>query len=198
MVALTKKNNDLIIVVSGLPRSGTSLMMQILQAAGVPLLVDNVRQSDVNNPRGYFEYQAVKNLKNDNQWLKYAKGKAVKIISHLLYHLPAEFQYKVIFMNRNLDEIIASQNRMLKNVGKVSEIDDDTLKRHYAAHLFDISRWLTHQKNVQVRQINFHHLFEKPQTELAILSDFLNIAFNTEQIQQVIQPELYRTKINGH
>ncbi len=173
-------------------------MMQILQAAGIPLLVDNVRQSDVNNPRGYFEYQAVKNLKNDNQWLKYAKGKAVKIISHLLYHLPAEFQYKVIFMNRNLDEIIASQNRMLKNVGKVSEIDDDTLKRHYAAHLFDIGRWLPHQKNMQVRQINFHHLFEKPQTELAILSDFLNITFNTEQIQQVIQPELYRTKITGH
>lgn len=104
-----------IIIVSGLPRSGTSMMMSVLQAGGVPLLTDGVRAPDAGNPRGYFEFEAVKELDKhgDPAWLPSARGKAVKIISFLLTRLPENYDYRVIFMQRDLDEVIASQNTLL-------------------------------------------------------------------------------------
>ena len=108
-----------VIVISGLPRSGTSMMMQMLYAAGLPVITDQLRTADEDNPKGYFEIERIKGLyqENDKSWLVDYKGKAVKIISFLLLHLPAKINYKVIFMERDLDEILASQKKMLQNRG---------------------------------------------------------------------------------
>src|SRR5262249_30630691 len=102
-----------IIIVSGLPRSGTSLMMQMLDGGGVPVLTDNIRAADTDNPRGYYEFEPVKATKRDATWLPAARGKAVKMVSQLLYHLPPGETYRVLFLERDLEEVLASQEKML-------------------------------------------------------------------------------------
>src|SRR5262249_56905877 len=110
----------MIVVVSGLPRSGTSLMMQMLQVGGMPLLIDDLRPPDADNPNGYWEYEPVKCLQQDNFWIPKAEGKAVKVISALLQYLPPQHTYKIIFMQRPLPEILASQTVMLERRGAPS------------------------------------------------------------------------------
>ena len=113
-----KRALEPVFIVSGLPRSGTSLMMMILNAAGIPPLTDYERNADEDNPRGYYEFERVKKLKDgDFGWLENAQGKAVKVISALLTYLPEGYTYKVIFMRRELSEILASQRKMLINRG---------------------------------------------------------------------------------
>ena len=111
-------------IVSGLPRSGTSLMMKMLEAGGLPVLVDNVREADVDNPRGYYEFEPVKALKSDASWVAPALGKAVKMVYLLLMDLPSDQDYRVVFMRRNLDEVLASQKAMLDRMGKPAPLDD--------------------------------------------------------------------------
>ena len=203
MVVLTESaknkrmpNKNTIIVVSGLPRSGTSLMMQILQKAGIPLLTDEKRRADVNNPRGYFEYQPVKKLKEDNSWLHRARGKALKIVSPLLVYLPDAFHYQIIFMQRSLDEIIASQNKML-NSRAIPPTPSQRLRNYLANHLLQINTYLSNKKNISVLKIDFKTLIDQPETELAKLSEFLGHPFNHETIKSVIQRDLYRTRIES-
>src|SRR6202035_1378734 len=126
-----------IIVVSGLPRSGTSMMMSMLDSGGVPVLTDGIRSSDDSNPRGYFEYEPVKELdkEGNRSWVLLARGKAVKIISFLLTWLPETCDYRVVFMQRDLDEIIASQNQMLARRGEPAGTGDDAMRIVYTEHL---------------------------------------------------------------
>jgi len=108
----------MITVVSGIPRSGTSLMMQMMSAGGMPVLTDGQRSADDNNPRGYFELESVKSLARNQDVLTQADGKVVKVISSLLPSLPKDFEYRVVFMCRPLEEVVSSQNRMLERLGK--------------------------------------------------------------------------------
>ena len=116
-----------IIVVSGLPRSGTSMMMRMLEAGGIEIMTDDQRAADVDHPRGYFELERVKELDKggDKSWLDGARGKAIKIISFLLRELPPDYHCKVIFMRRGIDEIIASQNKMLERRNERNETNDE-------------------------------------------------------------------------
>ncbi len=184
-----------IIVVSGLPRSGTSLMMQILQACGIPVLSDHSRPADEHNPRGYFEFQAVKTLKHDPTWLSMAVGKAVKIVSHLLFYLPNHFHYKIIFMLRHLDEVIHSQNKMLKNekTNNVFNVDP-TLKIQLMTHLLKVHQWMQSQKQIEFVQIHFNQLFSTPESELLKLTHFLNIQCDLNNILPVLDSKLYRSR----
>src|SRR5262245_7195282 len=109
-----------IIIVSGLPRSGTSLMMQMLESGGVEIVTDNIRTADTDNPRGYYEFEKVKKIKQDASWLPQTRGKAFKMVSQLLYDLPASERYRIIFMERDLDEMLLSQDKMLKRLGRHS------------------------------------------------------------------------------
>ena len=143
----TKFNSDdrvqFITVVSGLPRSGTSMMMQMLHAGGHPCLTDDRREADADNPRGYFEYDKVKQLRTDCSWLPEATGKAVKIIAQLLSVLPTELDYKIIFMRRELDEVIASQNRMLDRQGRGgSDLSDERLRELFDQQLRHLEKLL--------------------------------------------------------
>jgi hypothetical protein len=110
---------DPVIIVSGLPRSGTSLMMQMLDAGGIPIFTDNKRSADESNPKGYYEHEKVKTIRKDKKWLSDASGKAVKIISHLLYHLPGKYNYKIIFMLRELSEVVQEQPQCSSTICKL-------------------------------------------------------------------------------
>jgi len=138
------REQSCITVVSGLPRSGTSMMMSALKKGGMPVLVDNIRKADQNNPKGYLEFERVKKLpKGDYDWLAIAQGKAVKIISALLTYLPECYQYKVIFLERDMDEILSSQQRMLERTNKIDEDNksDEMLRQSYQEHIKKINLW---------------------------------------------------------
>src|SRR5438128_2110978 len=123
-----------IIVVSGLPRSGTSVMMQVLQAGGIEAITDRIRAADTDNPRGYFEFERVKKIKGDAEWLPQARGKAFKMVSLLLYDLPATESYRIIFMDRDMDEVLDSQEKMLRRLGRPAAPRDE-IARAYGLHL---------------------------------------------------------------
>src|SRR4051812_38793856 len=167
-------NPTFITVVSGLPRSGTSLMMQMLAAGGCPILSDNVRAPDDSNPRGYLELEAVKRLRTDQSWLSQAQGKAVKIIHLLLRELPVDdrFAYRVVFMNRPIDEVLSSQRRMLERQGKKSA-DSSSLKKIYESQLAQVRQWLAMQRSFGVHFVDYHALLKEPLQKAKEVSEFL-------------------------
>ncbi len=189
-------DKNTILVVSGLPRSGTSLMMQILNAWGIPILSDSLRTPDAHNPKGYFEYAPVKQLAKDHSWLHLAQGKAVKVISHLLKYLPEQFHYDILFMNRNLDEVIHSQNKMLDQLGKEKgNLSDEALKVHFARHLEETHRWLAQKSNIRFLDVNYTQLLQNAPVTLRAISRFLGKDFDLQAAQSVIDPNLYRSRL---
>ena len=190
----SKKNE--IIIVSGLPRSGTSLMMMLLEAGGIPILTDNLRTSDVDNPKGYYEFEPVKSMpKGNNQWLSQATGKAVKVISSLLKFLPPDHCYKIILMRRRIDEIMASQARMIRNRQENSDrISDAEMSMLFEKHLHDISAWLKRQDYIEHIEISYNEILRAPETAHSVLSSFLDHALDTDQMISMIDRSLYRQK----
>jgi hypothetical protein len=185
-----------IIIVSGLPRSGTSLMMQMLDAGGVPLLSDGTRRADDSNPAGYYEYEPVKKLKEDNAWLAQAQGKALKVVSPLLSWLPAGWNYKVIFVRRLLIEVLASQQRMLQRQGlDSSAADDEQLKIVYQRHLKEIEAWLAAQQNFQVFYAEYQEFHVNPGMQVEEVANFLGLSLNQQAMITSIKPELYRHRL---
>jgi predicted AlkP superfamily phosphohydrolase/phosphomutase/tetratricopeptide (TPR) repeat protein len=189
------KFDNPVIVVSGLPRSGTSLMMQMLEAGGVPIFSDNVRKPDENNPRGYYEHEAVKSMAKNKKWLSQTPGKAVKIVSHLLVHLPAKYNYKVIFMLRDLPEIVTSQHRMLVRKGKHREdVYPGRLEIVYKNHLRKASEWLKANHNAAVLYINHQDAINNPVDTAEKVKQFLGIDLDIVKMASVIDKKLYREK----
>ena len=184
-----------IIVVSGLPRSGTSMMMQMLKVSGVDLVLDDTRKPDLYNPRGYYEYEKVKEIKKDTSWLDGIQGKAVKIISQLLYHLPESHQYKIIFMQRNMEEIISSQNKMLSSRGKGSDVINDTIMAEkFERHLEKIRKWIDNQGNIGCLYIHYNKIIEDPIKTITKLNDFIDNQINIRPMLKVIDKSLYRIR----
>ncbi len=181
-----------VVVVSGLPRSGTSLMMQMLQAGGVPLLVDGKRLADENNPKGYYEYEPVKRMAQAGAgWMGQAAGKAVKIVSPLLLYLPPDYTYRVIFMVRPLAEVIASQARMMAP----AVLDHAKAESEYAAHLDKIRAWLATQANIHTLEVAHHDAILCPQKAAGCVADFLpDWRLDTDAMRRVIEPNLYRNR----
>ncbi len=182
-----------IVIVSGLPRSGTSLMMQMLQSAGVEVLTDHVRAADVDNPRGYWELEAVKTIKKDASWLPTARGKAFKMVSLLLYDLPAGERYRVIFMERDMDELLLSQERMLSRSNRPAP-PRDALKRSYTLHLEKLHEWLRRQPHIEVLRVSYNELVENPQREAQRVSQFLDGAPDARSMAEAVDPSLYRSR----
>ncbi len=185
----------MITVVSGLPRSGTSMMMQVLQAGGLPALCDQERVPDENNPRGYFEYQKVKQLASDNTWLAEAEGKSIKVVSQLLYHLPAPFEYRVIFMRRDLREVLRSQEQMLASLGNSDELQQSALIEHFTRHLEALEIWLAEQPNFRVLPCNFSEVVASPLRLASTISRFLGILLDPEPMAAAVDPVLYRQRL---
>jgi hypothetical protein len=184
-------------IVSGLPRSGTSMMMSALKAGGMPLLVDGIREADGNNPRGYYEYEPVKKLpKGSVDWLDTARGKAVKIISALLDYLPKGYQYRIIFMERDIDEILASQKRMLARSGVVEEkpASDDDMQKSYQGHLKQVKSYLAENDWLDVMYVSYNQVLQDPEGEFKRVAKFLEYTVDPSAMSRVVDPDLYRER----
>jgi tetratricopeptide (TPR) repeat protein len=182
-----------ITVVSGLPRSGTSMMMQMLQAGGLTILTDAQRSADESNPRGYLEYEKVKSLAKDNTWLGEAQGKVVKIIAHLLPFLDKQYQYRIIFMQRDLNEVLQSQETMLDRLGKQGK-SPKQLMQVYQRQLQQIYRWLMQQDNIAVLPMSHQTMLQNPLPEVTQLVTFLGQTFDEEAAVTVVDTSLYRAR----
>jgi LPS sulfotransferase NodH len=191
-----KTDKKSIVIVSGLPRSGTSMMMKMLQATGIEPLTDNQRQADEDNPKGYYEYERVKKLKDgDTAWLPLVGNKAVKVISALLQHLPPEYDYRVIFMQRELSEILASQRRMLENRGENPDaVSDEQMADLFVRHLQQVNAWLASQPNIQRVEVNYNQMLRDPFPYLAQVNNLLGGNLDTEKMAAIIDPDLYRQR----
>lgn len=183
-----------IIITSGLPRSGTSMMMKMLQAGGLDLLTDEIRAADEDNPKGYYEYEKVKNLHKDSSWIYQAEGKVLKVISMQLFHLPPVYQYNVVFMERKLEEIIQSQNAMIKRRQQKPAADDSTIHELFTKHLACVTAWLDQQKNISTCKISFNKMLTAPEEEIERLIDFFGGQLDHDSMFQVIDKSLYRKK----
>jgi len=185
-----------VIVVSGLPRSGTSMMMRMLAEGGLSILTDERRRADDDNPNGYFELELVKQLKeHDSAWLKEASGKVVKVISSLLEYLPDQYHYKIIFMERDFRETLASQKKMLSHRGQESKLSDNEMEQQFRAHLSAMKPWLVRQPNMEVLYVNYNALMTEPQPFLEEISRFLGAPLNQAQMLAVPDKQLYRNRV---
>lgn len=182
-----------IIIVSGLPRSGTSLMMQMLDQGGIEVVTDNIRTADTDNPRGYYEYEQVKKIKEDVSWLPATRGKAFKMVSQLLYHLPPGERYRIIFMERDFDEMLASQEKMLQRLGRPAA-PRDQIRRAFTTHLEKLRAWLPEQKHMAVLTVSYNELLEHPFDQTQRVGTFLGGQANVEKMVKAIDPTLYRNR----
>jgi hypothetical protein len=185
-------------IVSGLPRSGTSMMMQMLHRGGLPVLTDAVRSADEDNPRGYFELERVKQTKGDPSWLADADGKVVKLISRLLLDLPdpdpERVRYKVVFMRRDLDEVLRSQKKMLERRGEDDVQSDEQVKELFVAHLEEIENWLRKRGDIDVIFQSYSRMVTEPRQGAEKINQFLGGILDVEAMLSEVDPELYRNR----
>ncbi|NOH03357.1 MAG: sulfotransferase family protein [Chloroflexi bacterium] len=185
-----------IYIVSGLPRSGTSMMMKMLEAGGLNILTDNIRTADDDNLQGYYEFERVKQLKDgDTLWMEETRGNVVKVISALLEHLPGGYHYKVIFMEREMAEILASQRKMLERRGKPGDpAEDGRFTDLYTKHLEKVKGWLALQQNMEVLYVRYNELLKSPAEYAAKVAEFLNVRLDVRAMSGIPQEQLYRQR----
>ena len=172
------------------------MTMKMLDAGGIPLITDKVRLPDEDNPKGYFELESVKSLgeQDDKSWLAEARGKAIKVISHLLRELPDHYAYKVIFMNRRIQEVIRSQNKMLIRRGEELSGDDQNVNALFEQHLRLIQPWLRKQPNFSVLDLHYSEVGHDPLRGAAQIAGFLKTDLDQQRMASVVDPGLYRNR----
>lgn len=186
----------IITVVSGLPRSGTSLMMQLLAAAGLDPLTDARRVPDEDNPLGYFEFEKTLSLATDAAWMPEVRGKVIKVVAQLLSSLPVGEFYNIVFMERNLDEVVASQQAMLaRNKHTGADLDDVKLKETFAAQIEQVGRKLEGRPRVRILTVNYGKLLADPKGEVARVAQFVGEPFDQPAAQAAVRPELRRQSV---
>ena len=181
-----------IVVVSGLPRSGTSMMMRMLEAGGLAPLTDHVRSADEDNPRGYYEFEPVKDLPRDSSWVAQAHGKAVKVISALLRHLPPDQSYKVLFMHREMGDVLASQKQMLVRRGKGERADDDRMAALFRKHLSDVEAVIGASTSFDVMYVRYEDVVRDPCGQAAAVNEFVGGGLDTRGMADIVEPDLHR------
>jgi adenylylsulfate kinase len=182
-----------ITIVSGLPRSGTSMMMRMLEAGGMQVVVDNIRQADVDNPKGYYEFEQVKEIRHDRTWIESLHGKVVKMVSMLLYDLPRDKRYKIVFMLRSMDEVLASQQIMLDRRGERGHSREE-MAALFSKHLGEIKAWLADQENMEVLFVNYNEILKNPGEIIPLVNRFFNSGLNAEEMIRVVDQSLYRQR----
>lgn len=186
-------NNQSITIVSGLPRSGTSMMMKMLASGGLEPLTDNIRTADEDNPKGYFEFERVKQIESDKAWLEDAQGRVVKLISALLKHLPPSYNYKVIFMRRAMPEILASQRQMLIRRGEPADtVPDDKMAAMFNKHVAQVESWLAAQPNIDVLYVSYNEVMKDSRHYAERINEFLGGSLEVDEMVGVVDRALYR------
>ena len=183
---------SVVTIVTGLPRSGTSLMMQLLNKSSLEILSDGIRQKDVSNPEGYYELEAVKGIVRDNSFLKDATGKVVKIVAPLPVYLDKSLDYRIVFMRREIEEVLRSQEKML-NKDQASE--REKFRTIYEMHLKKTYHFFE-SNSIPYIDIQYKQLLNESEQELKRLINFLELSTPIEELLSVIKVDLYRNKVN--
>ncbi len=191
-----RRYGEPVVVVSGLPRSGTSMMMKMLEAGGVPIMTDAIRTADVDNPKGYYEYERVKGLEKetDKSYVREGRGKALKVISFLLKDLPDDNFYRIIFMRRDLDEVIASQNKMLDRRGEQSIDDRAVMAEAYRNHLAAVRILVRKRPNFEMLDVRYDQAVKTPKDTIRAVTAFLGGTLDAAAMTAVVDAELYRNR----
>lgn len=185
-----------VVVVSGLPRSGTSMTMKMLDAGGLSLVTDELRAADEDNPKGYFEDERVKDLgqMEDRSWLRAARGKVIKVVSSLLQYLPDDNFYKVIFMRRNLHEVLASQAKMLDRRGESSETSDNEMITMFESHLEKVQFQLRFRPWFDALYLDHRSVLSDPAGAARKINEFLGGKLDERRMAEAVDPNLYRNR----
>jgi len=186
-----------VVVVSGLPRSGTSMAMQMLVAGGLDVVTDGVRKPGEDNPKGYYEDQRVMDLHKDDQdrnWVGGSRGKAIKIISFLLRHLPDTNNYKVIVMRRELPEVLASQSKMLERRGESNGTSDEQMLKIWKDHVWRTNYFLKHTPHFEFIDVSYRDTVADPYTQAVRIKAFLGLPTDAEKMATAVDPNLYRNR----
>ncbi len=185
-----------VVVVSGLPRSGTSMAMKMLAAGGLELVTDEQRSADEDNPRGYFEDERVKDLAaaNDKGWLRDARGKAVKVISYLLKDLPRDNDYRVVFLRRDLREVLASQAKMLERRDESNELPDEKMIEIYENHLWRVDYLFRHAPHLERLEVDYADVVAHPRRESERIAAFVGLPLDVDRMTSAVDSSLYRNR----
>lgn len=185
-----------IIVVSGLPRSGTSMLMAMLDAGGLKMMTDGLRAADEDNPRGYYELEPVKDLAtaHEKPWLHQARGKGIKVVSTLLKELPRTHNYKVVFLRRDLDEVLASQARMLERRSKRNHVDDTRLRALFEDELWRADYLLEHSSHFEHLYVDYSHCVANPAEQARRIAAFVGAGLDVDAMAGVVDASLYRNR----
>jgi hypothetical protein len=196
---MQEKNEDFITIVSGLPRSGTSLMMQMLLAGGMPLLTDRKRVADEDNPKGYWEFEPVKHTRTSCGWLPQARGMAVKMVHLLLMDLPREgYVYRVLLMKRRMAEVLASQRAMLQRQGKSgAALSEEQLAQIFLGQMQRVENWLKEQPQFAFLSVDYNALIANPMPQAAAINQFLGRGLDLGKMIQAVNPGLYRQRTSS-
>lgn len=171
------------------------MMMKMLEAGGLPVLTDNIRTADKDNPKGYYEFERVKKIEHDTAWLPDAQGKAVKMIAALLRHLPSDCSYKVLFMERQIEEVLASQRQMLIRRGESTDaVSDEKMSELFGRHVERVKAWLDEQANMTVLYVGYSDVVASPVEQSKRINQFLDGVLDTGRMASVIDPDLYRQR----
>ena len=187
---------DPIVVVSGLPRSGTSMLMKMLEAGGLPILTDGLRAADEDNPKGYFEVERVKGLaqESDKRWLAEARGKGIKVISYLLKSLPPDLNYRVVFIRRDIEEVLASQRKMLARRGEVEDTPPERMRALFEDDLWRAGYQLKRRPEFETIELHYSAVLARPLEEARRLAAFLGGGLDAEAMAAAVDPQLYRNR----
>jgi hypothetical protein len=171
-------------------------MMQMLDNGGVTVVTDHLRTADTDNPKGYYEFEQVKTIKRDTTWLPATRGKAFKMVSQLLYHLPPGETYRIVFMERDLEDVLISQEKMLTRLGQAAA-PREAIRQAYTVHLERLHEWLRHQKNMTILRVRYNDLVERPREQAARVQEFLGGSTDLERMAAAVVPSLYRNRKAG-
>jgi hypothetical protein len=192
-----KAQGDPIVVVSGLPRSGTSMLMNMLEAGGMSIMSDAVREADIDNPKGYFEYERVKHLEKeeDKSYVRQGRGKVLKVISFLLKDLPDDNDYRVIFMRRDLDEVLASQNKMIDRLGTEDSVaQDEAMKEAYRNDIVRTRLMCRKKPNFELIEVHYKSTVEDPAGTAARVNAFVGGQLDENAMRAAVDASLYRNR----
>ncbi len=187
---------DPIVVVSGLPRSGTSMMMRMLDAGGLGTVTDGIRTADIDNPKGYFELERIKDLEKeaDKSYIRQSRGKVIKVISFLLKDLPPDNFYQVLFMRRDLDEVLKSQDKMIEHRQADDPTQNDTLKEAYRNHIVSVRRMVRNAPNFAIHEVFYAQCVSSPGQVATEVNAFLGGRLDAAKMTAAVDPSLYRNK----
>lgn len=193
---LKLKYGSPVVLVSGLPRSGTSMAMKMLDAGGLSVIQDGIRVADEDNPKGYFEDERIKDLAEmeDKSWFRDLRGRVIKVVSSLLQYLPDDNFYRVVFVRRDLHEVMASQQKMLDRRGEVNESEDEMMLKMYEQHLEKVQFQLRFREYFDVLYVNYRDVLSDPQREAGRLNDFFGGQLDVDAMAAVVDPDLYRNR----